>query len=1383
VHKRIVVPLLATLGLAGGLAAAVEPVVATPFDIRHDAEELLDDLQKLQSHPGESEVLLERVQTLLAAHGDSMIAKGELCAPLAEFFASTLTRLGLSADFARAFNAPASRRLKELEGGAASEAELRHLAQAYPGTAAAASAWHRLANQAWDSGRLGLYLECAAKAGEPADAVLSRRMAAATELLAPARSPELPASLDGLEEMWHLDLGEVSAKSTGAARAGRRARRAQGFADRFMLTTGPGDLTAASDGLKFFLFDHLVGRIQGEVRALGNAPLGISQCRPVASRDGFIALGWLEDHATLLCLDHLGEVRWHWNTQTIGNVPALSAPVVLDDLVVIAAMASNNQDGAELRVMGFRTDTGRQQFSTVVARIPTPRQFGLNGYEAVSRAPCLAVAGGYLLVLSNNGVFARVGIDGNVQRIWSYPTAQEEVDDGLGNQRAAGRAGALVSDGAYALASPADAAGLVLMLGPGDTEPRRYIGDGANGEVLDVADGLALLGSGSTIALLDLATRSARWTQPFIGRGGMQGKLGQGRALVLSREAMGLYDLHKGEMISNRGLAEPMSMSATSDLLMLATADKVSGRGKGSSFLERLTAAAAAHPDDYRPWATLASLQESRGDREKAFASLSSALARGAPPDCAERAARLVRSQLEIAVGDAKAFPAPLAKLESLVAFADHIKGEIAFWNARHAELLGDLPRAAQGYRTALDSPSHLVHLKDNIDADVQALARAGLLRTKAIPPAPAEAALPMARPLTDWTLPTHRTEPTVIGGDLVLGYGDGFLLANRIADGKEAWRRTPERPVLGVINRQDGAGGINGEAATGILVDVVQGSSAAGAGMQSGDLLTSFLGHPTLNFMRDLRGSVIAMQPRAPFTATVLRAGKQVELHGLLGGEPVEPIMANRTSVLIWPTQSSALRGAAGRFPNKPEGVWFAVHDLSTGERLLRYSLSPTNEGGGMPPRPLLTDNDLVLTIEANDLICLPVRGNPDPENIQPLWRLPMGENTIDQVHLLGDGLLWLPEDGRNRITLVEVATGRTRFVLPEDVSASPLLCDSDVLSLGDDNHLSCWDIGLARLRWRTTQSYGRLLAVRGDSVFVFNENNQLVMLDRANGALRRLFGDWVTVEDSRVDRDRLCLHVRHEDRAQSLVLIALPAGTIQWERRLPHGLEVHQLVLGPDTFGCLLGDAQQDDLLMVGNDGAIRSACSLRSHESVVPTGGQSLASGPDGLRVLSAALPTPGAPLPCIEAVDGAALAEVGAATLPKLRWQGVGKGAYALARLHGALLVFARVEADGDAVEVRLGDSDPMLELLGQALLFQTRGAQLLPVPGGWQAAGTPIRLNPADQASWLGVIRLEPPALRVAGAGLLVRGASGGSTDGGGGPWWLHQGWRPVAFGP
>jgi hypothetical protein len=916
----------------------------------------------------------------------------------------------------------------------------------------------------------------------------------------------------------------------------------------------------------------------------------------------------------------------------------------------------------------------------------------------------------------------------------------------------------------------------LLLLGPNDQEPRRYLGDGANGEVLDVADGCALIGSASTLALLDLGTRTTRWAQSFNGKGGVQGRLGQGRVLALSREQMGLFEIAKGDTLSIRGLAEGMSLSVTSDLLMFATADRISGRGKGSSFLERLNATAAAHPNDYRPWATLASLEESRGDRDRAFASLSKALARGAPPDCAERAARLVRTQLELAVGDPKAFPPALAKLESLVAYADNIKGEIALWTGRNAELLGDLPRAGLEYQLALDSPSHLIHLKDSIDADVHALAQAGLRRLKVLPPIQDASAAPSSKPLSEWSTSNHRCDPTVVASDLVLGYGDGFLLAHRIADGKEAWRRTPERPVLGVIARQLQANGA--DMPEGIPINVVPGSSAAGAGMQDGDFLATFLNHKTVNFMRDLRGSVLTMQPRAPFTASVLRNGQTIELQGMLGGEPVEPVAANRTSVLLWPMQNTYLHGSQ---LSRPEGVWFAVHDLATGTRLLRYSLPPSNDNGP-PPRPILTDNDLVLTLEANDLICLPVRGIHDPENVQPLWRLPMGENSMDQVHVLGNGLLWLPEDGRNRIILVDITTGKTRFVLPEDISATPLLNDVDCLSLGDDNRLSCWDIGFARLRWRSEQAFGRLLAVRGDSVFVFNENNQLVMLDRANGRQRRLFGDWVTVEGTLVDDDRLCLHVRREDRSQSLVQISLPSGTIQWERRLPHGLEVHQLVMSPDGFGCKIGDGQQDDLLMMNAAGEIRQACSLRANESIIATAGNALASGPEGLRVLPSLLPSPGPALPCVEAAVGPGPAEIAAATLPKLHWQGIGKGAYALARDHGALLVFARVEAAGDPIEVRIGDGEPAIELLGQTILFQMRGTQL-PAPNGWLTVGSPLRLNKADDASWLGVVRLEAPPTRLPTAGLLIRAASGTATDGGNGPWWLHQGWRPVVFGP
>jgi hypothetical protein len=205
------IPLLTALA-AACLAApgfAVEPSVATPFDVRHDADELLDDLQ---ANRGDAGALLERVHHLIATHGNSMISKGELCAPLAEVFAQRLEALGLGQEFARTYAGIAERRVREALAAGAGEADLRLLALSFPGTEASRRLWRLLANRAWDGGRLGLYLDYAAHDGERDDRVLAERIAAARRMLAPPAVGELSASLDGLEEMWRIDA------DTGPAR-------------------------------------------------------------------------------------------------------------------------------------------------------------------------------------------------------------------------------------------------------------------------------------------------------------------------------------------------------------------------------------------------------------------------------------------------------------------------------------------------------------------------------------------------------------------------------------------------------------------------------------------------------------------------------------------------------------------------------------------------------------------------------------------------------------------------------------------------------------------------------------------------------------------------------------------------------------------------------------------------------------------------------------------------------------------------------------------------------------------------------------------------------------------------------------------------------------
>lgn len=1384
VSLRRLIPLAASL-LTIALCQGVEPVVATPFDIRHDASELLDDLQTRRGEPG---ALLERVQNLVALHGDRMITDGELCAPLAELFAIRLAELGLAETFARTYDGTAERRLREALRARVNETELRTFALSYPGTAAATQAWRHLANQAWDSGRLGQYLDYARRAGDTGDKQRSQRVSAANALLTPDQSFDLPESLDGLEEMWRIDLSEaIEAASTPAEPARdqrfRRVRRQPNVSARFTLASAPGELTAASDGQKIFLYDHLIGRLVGEVRTLGNIPLGHFKSRPAVTSTGFIGLGWVEDHAVLMSLDRLGEVKWRWNSPSLGPIEAVSAPVVLDNLVVFSALVLGNQEGAELRALAFRVDTGRPVWNTLVARIPLPRQQMIFASNDVGlSSPAMAVHGGSLVVLSNNGLLARIGIDGNVNRLWTYPSMADEFDNGFGGPTVPTRHGAIVSDGTFLVASPSDSPGAILYLGPNDHAPRRFQGDGANGEVLDVVSGLALLAGPRNLALFDIAGGKVRWAVPFAGRDGVQGRIGKDRVLLSTNEQLALIDSTSGRVTGSRGLAKGVSLAVTADLVMAASNERVIGWGRGASFLERLTKAAAADPTDYRPWGTLASFHESREDREKAFACLIEALTRGAPVDYAERAARLVRGQLELGVGDEKAFLAPLAKLQSLTAHDDRLKGEIALWRGRHAELRGDIPTAIASFRAATTFPDHRMLLKDRLEARVHVLARNGLVRLKATPEVSVVPVVrrPLPKPASAWNVPGRRGDTLLVAGDVAVGFSDGFLTASKVADGSVLWRRQPVRQLLGVRTTLNP----NLDNTEGIPIqEVVPGSSADGAGMRNGDVLLVFQGKKTTNFDRDLRAVVATMAPRTPFTMTVLRDGAEVELKGLLGGEPVEPLAANDHTLLLWLTTPLGSSVQPGRRQSVPEGMWFAAVDLATGTELFRHALRPMNESGDPPPQPLLTANDLVLTQDGSDLVCLQAHGGKAGEAPTPLWRMPLGEDGMDNVRVLSPELLWLPEEGRNRVHLIDLLSGTTRFVLPEDLAADPILVGNTCFCLGREGRITCWDLGVGRQRWRSTKVYGRLHAMSGDGLYATDENNQLVVLDAFSGEVRRRFGEWAAVEATIPGTDALSVFVRRADRSQALARISLAGGHVQWEQVLPPGVEVHQLIDAPDAFGALLfegGDRRAVTVMMVGKDGTIRSAQSLAAEEKVVPVEGGLLAYGNTGLRVLPNVLPTTPAAVPCSVVEAEGDLTTVAKAALPKVAWQMVGSASYAVARHRGGLLVFARLGADSKPLSLRLGDGDQAIDGTGLMAIFSPTSPQFIGT-GPWVVDGAK-RLSAEGEQPLL-VLRLQPAPDRAPGTSLWLRAECGELSDAASAPWWLRRAWRPVTGGP
>ncbi|MCK6491472.1 MAG: hypothetical protein L6R48_24750, partial [Planctomycetes bacterium] len=161
----VVVPLLLSLAALG----AAEPVVATPFEVRREVQDWCEEADRAGSADGG---VVERAQALLAAHGRLLLASPAGARPVAEVIEERLRARGFDQAFARAWSARAEARLAEARG----EDDLLGVALAHPFTPAAARAWRRLADLAWDRGHLGAYLARARRAGDAADPGLGARV-------------------------------------------------------------------------------------------------------------------------------------------------------------------------------------------------------------------------------------------------------------------------------------------------------------------------------------------------------------------------------------------------------------------------------------------------------------------------------------------------------------------------------------------------------------------------------------------------------------------------------------------------------------------------------------------------------------------------------------------------------------------------------------------------------------------------------------------------------------------------------------------------------------------------------------------------------------------------------------------------------------------------------------------------------------------------------------------------------------------------------------------------------------------------------------------------------------------------------------------------------
>ncbi len=1362
---------LSLLALLSPAVPAAEAQVATPFEVRKEAQELLDDLAR-RTPGAEDAALLERVQRLMARHGARLIevpGDKSLALPLSDILFQRLRDLSLEQRFITTYATLAEQRLPPV-GSTAPEAELIELARAYPATPAAYQAWSRLADQAWDRGHLGAFLTRAQRAGETVPASRAARLDVARRLLTlPPLVP--PTSLTGIEEMWRQPLDLKPQPTRAGIRQGQPDGRSQGA--RVALSRPLGDVICGSDGQRAFVIDQLVGNLQGSLVTIGNSPMLRRQCQPAVTASGFVVAG-IQDvqRLTLAAIDREGAVRWRTASPGVGYNPLISPPVVIDQVVAVALVVATDE-AADLRIQAYRLADGKPAWDVLVARLAGHRPWMFAGDQAFALIPGLCVQDGRLLILSNSGVIARVGADGDLQRVWTYRSPGTNLDDGMGNNQGGGRLGAIISDGHVAVATPADLPGQALIL-TGDQAPVIYRGDGAGGEVLAVADGRTFL-AGSRLIAVDLAQRRAVWDSALPGSGianaltaDLQAVTGNGTLLVAGRDTITAYDPTSGAVRTRRALERPVGLGVGDQTLVIAAEGDSSAYcaayGGATSVITRLTTAAQNDPHDIRSVAALAAMAAARDQHEQALAWYDEAFRRGAGAEFAAKAARILRRRLDLA--KEAQWPDLLGRFASLGQRDPTLIPELTYWQARQAEAQGDTARALRLYTQVRDqaTSSGLITIRDDLAVHLRTLAAGGLHRLDSAQPLPwsPTGTVPLPALARNWQVTARRGRGLMIGGGVAVGYADGVLTANRIADGGEVWWRRPQRPLLGVRSRPE-------PQANGVAIDIMPGTSAAAAGLLSEDILLTFNGNEINSFTADLIPAVLALTVRAPFTAQVLRAGKPVTISGTLGGEIVEPVAINAQTVLVWPTafagtQQATLPGA------KPEGLWVAAHDLKTGVERWRHAVPPTTQEES-PARPLLTAGDLALLVEGVDLVALPATPPAGVKDVEPVWRLNGQAPLLREARMIGDGLLWLPEIGHDQAHLVAAATGQILATLPIEAPATPLLVGNDLYARHADGLVSAWDLGLGRRRWEVP-GITRLAAASGDTLWAINAAGQLVALDRFSGAVRRLYGEWVGVVDAATSADRLYLHVTPTATTHALACLSLAGGALLWQQNLPGDLAA--LEPSTDGIGCILAGTRAEGqpsepaaALAFNLNGDLQRLAELTNEPGLAQVWflpGGLLRSEATGLIADAAVLPAAPPTMPASAAAD-------------QLKWQTAGSARYAvLATMGGSYDLF--VDSAGEDVRIRLGQLGPFIDAGTVQATLPSDPDQRPELPG----TITSERLPDVDgRHRW----HLQFQAVTLGwrnGVPLQLRVTTASGSDCPAAPPWLRSAWRTVVPG-
>lgn len=1385
-------------------------VLTAPLEVRVRTRELAAALADPPTAAGPLAQLIDRIDSALDTSANLLVADGSGLRPVGWILADSLRNSSALAAWQARSDGPAER----LRAEATNAVGLIAVAQRYPATATAEAIWTTLADRAWDRGRLAATMAFTARLTAP-DSGRRRRAQLAGQLLARPLTPSLPAGLRDLSPLWLVD--DLQLSLAGSHTPTGYSRHARRHAGRITYAT-LGERLLINDGTRALLVEPLTGETVGQPIRLGMQPPVQGPLPPATADDQAVVLGQdPRGQPRLLALDQAANVVWSSRID-IDGVQRLSRPMILDDLVAFAAFISQRdaQERVELRLIALDRRTGAVAWNRFVAQLPPQARGGASELPV----PDLATHHHQFAILSNQGFVAWVTATGTTSALWPY--ANPGGDTGIDLLPRGGddaRVGRLIGDGGFLVAAPTDNLELMVFEQPGS--PRhRYLGNGSRDTLTAVAAGSALL-VGRRVTLFDYANGSSLWSLPS-GAGNQDtawGVIGERSILAASGPRLVLRDRVNGHQLAVGSLSGATDLTVVDSVLVRAQIDRDGHRAMviGETDLrgfQRLEAAVAARPNDYRAHIALASMHRARGERDAAFQRLLQALANGAPERFAEDAAELARRDVDLALGG-EDFDTAIGRLEVVARFAPSLRGELSWWRGRQAELAGRFDIAANAYRTVLTAQPAWLTLDHGTAADLHALAAAGLARLEVISrPHWMEAiSLTAPKPVAaggNWQRDGRILgRPTVLADEnMLIAYTSGTMQAIDLSDGSTRWRRQPGWAAPGLLgvqyNRPDGPviGGVE-------ITQVLAGSAADGLGLLPGDRILEINGRRLIQ-ANDLSDIIADVGPGDPLSVTVARAGlppidpnaepppaEILTVAGEGGGQPMAVIDHAAGRVLmrsLGPGRNGDRRGI-GRVEAS-----FAAHDLhqrprlelydsATGRLLWSRNLDPLPERAEREIiEPFITDDGGVVFADG------PVLVRADPNN-GDTWRRDAPGPGLQRI---GNGLLLArraDDQGPPRASilhLIDATTGRTLFTIPGTADEPVLIGGGDLITVLPGNRLACWDLGRGRLRWTNSEGSLQPLALAGDALLVRDRDLRIQVLDRGNGTIRRRVGEWASVLDWVQIGDQLVVHARDRHRDQLIASIGLRGGAVLWSQRIPGSVEVlsgrEGLRAMGNGIGVTLRDAESGSAtLQLDAQGRLLSARRLvRGRAHVIDGAHGRLEVTATGLIHHAMGMPNPlepWEPTPLEANAAQRSLAGMVASQMGEFDWQASGNSAWATAQIDGDLVLVARIAADEDGLVVRLGDTASAIDPGGQALWCRhSRIPSLNRDDIGWRlVAAVPIETDEATaDGAWTIAVRLGPPLLEPgARPALRVRPARAPAESSNTPPWWLLRGWIPL----